>query len=344
MEAGVEHSLVVTQMGFDDSRWKNFVAGFPLANPFHSPEVSQVFAQSKGFRVLPLFACAGNEVVACGIPVLVSIADGWTRRLTNRLILYASPLYKKTPEGVQGMELLLSEFRSMARNHALFLEIRNSEPFPSTDTLNGLSGCEYIPYQNYLVDLSAGAESLFGSYNSFTRNHIRKSEKKGAIIREINAEEIGAVVDLIVNLYKRKNIPVLNPDVFETAYRLLTPSGILRTIVLEAEGKIVGTRLSLNYLRTVYDWYAASDPAFGKHYPNEALTWNTISWGAGAGYTVFDFGGGAVRGQEYGPAKFKEKFMGQLVEYGRYRYAPHRFVYRAARTLYEMKRRGSKGS
>ena len=340
----MDHSLVVTQMGFDDSRWKDFVAGFSLANPFHSPEVSRVFAQSEGFRVVPLFACAGNKVVACGIPVLVSIAEGWTRRFTNRLILYASPLYKDTPEGVAGMELLLSECRSLARNHALFLEIRNSNPFPSTGTLTGLKGCEYIPYQNYLVDLSVGTESLLGSYSSFTRNHIRKSEKKGAIVREINAGEIGAVVDLIVNLYKRKNIPVLNPDVFETAYRLLTPLGMLRTIVLEAEGKIIATRMSLNYLHTVYDWYAASDPEFTKYYPNEALTWNTISWGSGAGYRVFDFGGGAVRGQEYGPAKFKEKFMGQLVEYGRYRYAPHRFVYRAARRLYEMRTRASKGS
>lgn len=337
-------TLVVEHFGFEDSRWKEFVATFPAANAFHSPEVSRVFAESKGFRVMPLFACAGSEVVACAIAVLVSISEGLTRRLTNRLIVYASPLYRSTPEGVQGMERILKELRTLARKHALFLELRNSEPFPPSGTLEGLAGCEFIPYQNYLVDLSAGADPLWESYGSFTRNHIRKSEKKNAVIREIRADEIGSVIDLIIDLYRRKNIPVLNPDVFQTAYRILTPLGMLRTIVLEVEGKIVATRLSLNYLSTVYDWYAASDQEFSKFYPNEALTWNTISWGAGKGYRIFDFGGGAVRGQHYGPAKFKEKFMGRLVEFGRYRYAPSRLLYRAALKLYELKTHAPKSS
>ena len=343
MEVRVDQSLVVTQFGFDDVRWKDFVARYHRANPFHSPEVSHVFAVSKGFKVIPLFACAGEDVVACAIAVLVSISDGWSRRLTNRLIVYASPLYANTPEGTQGMERILSELRTLARKNALFLEIRNSEPFPPQGELNGLRGSEYIPYQNYIVDLSAGADHLWESYNSFTRNHIRKSEKKGAVLREIVPGEIGTVIDLIVGLYTRKKIPVLNPDVFASAYRMLTPSGMLRTMVLEVEGKIVATRLSLNYLQTVYDWYAASDPGYAKYYPNEALTWNTIRWGAEQGYKIFDFGGGAVRGEDYGPAKFKEKFMGQLVEYGRYRYAPYPMLYRAARTVYEMRRRGVKG-
>jgi serine/alanine adding enzyme len=340
----VGRALGVEQLEFHDSRWKEFVAAFPAANAFHSPEVAQVFAESKGFRVMPVFACAGGEVVACAIAVLVSISQGLTRRLTDRLIVYASPLYRQTPEGIQGMELVLTELRSLARKHALFLELRNSEAFPPSGTLKGLSGCEYVPYQNYLVDLSVGADPLWESYGSFTRNHVRKSEKKNAVIREIRPEEIGFVVDLIIDLYKRKNIPVLNPDVFQTAYRILTPLGMMRTIVLEVEGKIVATRLSLNYLSTVYDWYAASDQEFSKYYPNEALTWNTISWGAGKGYRIFDFGGGAVRGQHYGPAKFKEKFMGRLVEFGRYRYAPIPLMYRAAQKLYELKTHASKSS
>jgi serine/alanine adding enzyme len=338
------HQLTLTRLGYDDRRWKEFVAQYPRANPFHSPEVSQVFAASEGFEVIPLFASAGDTVVAGAIAIIVSIARGWTRRLTNRLIVYASPLYAPSPEGIQGMELILAELRTLARKHALFLEIRNSEQFPPEGRLEGLRNCEYVPYQNYIVDLSVGVDRLWDSYSSFTRNHVRKSEKKGAVIREIHPEEISTVVDLIVDLYTRKKVPVLNPDVFHTAYRMLTARGMLRTIVMELEGKIIGTRMSLNYQHTVYDWYAASDPEYAKHYPNEGLTWNTIRWGAEQGYTLFDFGGGAIRGKEYGPAKFKEKFNGQLVEYGRYRYAPHPLLYMLAQKAYEFRRRGMKGS
>ena len=51
---------------------------------------------------------------------------------------------------------------------------------------------------------------------------------------------------------------------------------------------------------------------------------------------IFDFGGGAVRGQYYGPAKFKEKFRGELVEFGRHRFIPNPLIYKSAEKFYKI--------
>ena len=296
--------------------------------------MAKVFATSEGFEVFPLFALSGTEVVAAAIPVLVKIRSPLFERFTNRLIMYASPLHLETPQGTAGMRLIMERAKTILRSKGLFLEVRNSERFPGNPSDPAVHGFEYIPYQNYLVDLSQGLEPLWSSYSSFTRNHIRKSEKKGATIRRVHDDELDAVIGLVERLYERKRIPIINPSIFRNAFSMLTATGNIRIMVLEAQSKVVAVRMSLNYGGTVLDWYAASDSEFNALYPNEVLTWDSIKWGAENGYQVFDFGGGAIKGQEYGPAKFKEKFGGMLVEFGRYRYYPHRWLYRIAKKVY----------
>jgi len=320
-----------------DPRWQEFVHGFPRSNAFHSPEMVEVFRRSDGFDVFPLFASIHGRVVAVAFPTLVKLSlplPGWC---SNRLILYASPLYNPNDEGTAGVNALLAEIRLLGRRHALFVEIRHSELFPSTGQLDGLAGATYIPYQNYLVDLTVGRDNLWDSYSTFTRNHIRKSEKRGAIVRELKPGEIDHAVRLITDLYRRKGVPVINPSVFRIAYDLLSPRRLLRVIGLDVNGTLAAVRMSLNYSGTVYDWYAASEPTFREYYPNEALTWDTIRWGSAEGFRIFDFGGGAIRGQEYGPARFKEKFRGTLVEFGRHRFAHRPRVYWVASKLYELR-------
>ena len=222
---------------------------------------------------------------------------------------------------------------TLAKEKSLFLEIRNSDSF-TNGILN--SKFKYIPYQNYLIDLSKGKDKIWGSFNSYTRNHIRKSEKNKCTIREIEDSEIDSVIDLIENLYKRKNIPVAERNLFLNAYKLLKPKNYIRVIVIENESNIIGARMNLIYKSKVFDWYAASKQEYNRLYPNEALVWNTIQWSIKNNCTLFDFGGGAIKGKYYGPAKFKEKFKGELVEFGRHRFITNKFLYNLGNKLYEL--------
>jgi lipid II:glycine glycyltransferase (peptidoglycan interpeptide bridge formation enzyme) len=217
------------------------------------------------------------------------------------------------------------------------MEIRNSENFAIEKDESILKKFEYIPYQNYLVHLREGKEKIWEGLNSYTRNHIRKAEKKGIVIREAKGEELEELVSMIETLYQDKHVPLLNRSIFFSAYKKLHSQNMIRVIVAEYQSHLVGVRMSLNHNRTVFDWYAAAKSEFNKFYINEALAWNTINWGIENKYEIFDFGGGAVRGQYYGPAKFKEKFRGELVEFGRHRYVSNPLIYKIALKLYARK-------
>lgn len=47
------------------------------------------------------------------------------------------------------------------------------------------------------------------------------------------------------------------------------------------------------------------------------MVWQVLEWGATKGYRTFDFGGAGKPGEDYGPRRFKAKFGGTLVNYGR---------------------------
>jgi serine/alanine adding enzyme len=331
-------TIAVSTLGYEDRRWPEFVTSFHRANIFHSPLLAQVFAVSEGIEIFPLFAQIDREIVAAAIPVLVKLKTRFFGRLVNRLIMFASPLYVDSPQGRAGAQLIVERAKSLVQTNGLFLEIRNSERFPKNPGDVDLDNFDYIPYQNYVLDLSLGAEKLWSSLSGYTRNHVRKSAKKGGIVRDMREEELDTVIDMIRNLYVRKSIPMMDPSIFRNAFSILKPTGNIRAIVLEFDCQLVAARISLSYARTVYDWYAASVPGFNDLSPNEVLAWESIKWGADNDYRIFDFGGGAIKGQDYGPAKFKEKFHGEMVEFGRFRYTPHPLIYALASKAYEMRR------
>ena len=329
--------MIIEYLDFNDKRWGNFIKGFPFHNIFHSPDMTKVFSESEGFEVFPCFAMENDEILACAFPILIKTELPTSLKYTKRLIMYSSPLFKNTKKGIEGINQILNHSINLAKKKSLFLEIRNSEEFPPKHENIHINNFKYIPYQNYLIDLTQSNENIWNSFDTFTRNHIRKSQKKNSIIREIEESEIAVVISLIENLYKRKKILFPNNSLLFNAFKNLKLSNNIRVIVLENESKIVGARITLNFGSTIFDWYAASLPEYSKIYPNEALVWNTLEWGVKNKYKIFDFGGGAIKGNYYGPAKFKEKFRGKLVEFGRYRYITNNLIYHFANKIYEYK-------
>lgn len=320
----------------DKSQWEEFVLSFKSSNIFSSPEMLEAFVKSKGFEVYTGFVLDDNDIVASVFPILVKIDIPFFQKYSSRLILYASPLYQNTSTGIEGLKILLNHLKKIAQKKALFLEIRNSESMLMSSHIFQELNFIYIPYQNYLIHLELGQTALWNRLSSYTRNHIRKGEKRGMIIREIIEDELITVINIIEQLYIRKRIPFIHKSIFYNAYRHLKNKNI-RITVCDLNKQIIGTRITLNYQRTIFDWYAATMDGYNEFYINEALVWDTIRWGCQNGYSLFDFGGAGIRGEEYGPAKFKEKFHGELVEYGRYRYIPNQFTYKAAQKLYKLR-------
>lgn len=332
--------IQIQAISFDDPRWTGFVSQFEWANAYHSPQMARVFDQSPGFEVFPLIATKENLIRAFAMPVLVKCDLPLPGLVSDRTIMFASPLYAADETGRGALGAILEEAKGIARRKSFFLEIRNSEPFPRHEDKAAVDGMQYIPRINYILDLSRGEEALFSQVGTKTRNRIRKAEKRGMSIRPLESlSELKKAVDMITDLYTRKRVPMVNPGVFEKAWSVMGPLGTFRAIGGFKDGHLVAVRFLLCSRRTVVDWYAASDPASHRDYPNEAMVWKCLQLACREGFMRFDFGGGGVRGQDYGPGSFKEKFRGETVEFGRYRYSRWPWLVELAERAYEWRTR-----
>lgn len=321
----------------DSNKWRTFIREFDEHNFFHSPELLKIFNEKTNHKPFIIAAFENDNIVALAPAILTSVFIPLPRKLKSRLIMYASPLFHNTTTGIKGIFEIFSYICDIGIRNSLFIEIRNNMQFPTTNITEITSGWQYLPYQNYLIDLSKGAEAVWQSFGNYTRNHINKSKKNNIEVKHIKDGSAIKSFELIKNLYTSKKIPMLSEKVFQYAVDELISLNILQVINAEYRGKIIGTRWGLAYGNILYDWYAGTDYNYSKMYPNELLSWKMMEWGANNGYKIFDFGGAGIKGVYYGPAKFKEKFHGKLVEYGRYRYIPNKFLYNIASKLYKLR-------
>lgn len=319
----------------DSEIWKLFIKEFDEHNFFHSPEILKIFNAHTNHKPFIIAAMDNSRILALATGILTSIHIPIPRKIRSRLIFYASPLYHDTIKGREGLNKIFSQIKEIGRRNALFIEIRNNMQFPTTIFDEITSDWEYIPYQNFMIDLSVGPKAVWNSFSTYARNKIYKSKKNGVEIKHIHDSSALESFELIRSIYTLKKIPMLPEKVFSSAVAELISSNILQVINAVYDGQIIATRWGLAYGKILYDWYAGTDYNFSKLYPNELLSWKMMEWGANNGYKTFDFGGAGIKGEYYGPAKFKEKFHGKLVEYGRYRYIPNKSLYNIASKLYE---------
>ena len=314
-------------------RLNEFLENKTTINIFSSIDMTEVFGKSRGFKVFPIVAEDNGIIYAFAVGILIDTFKWLPFKCFKRLVLFASPVYEENETGREGLKLILNELEKITKKYALYFEIRNN--FETNENVKNLfTKYTYLPYQNYLIDLSEGKEELFSKLNSFTRNHILKYKKKSAIICDVEENEVPKAIEIIKQLYRSKNIPLINDEVFYNAYKLLKPKNQIKFIVMKYNNEIIGTRIGLAYRDVLYDWYAAGLSEYKNFYPNDGLVWYMIEWGIENNYKIFDFGGGALKGEYYGPAKFKEKYRGKLVEFGRYRYIPNKHIFKLFESIY----------
>jgi lipid II:glycine glycyltransferase (peptidoglycan interpeptide bridge formation enzyme) len=92
---------------------------------------------------------------------------------------------------------------------------------------------------------------------------------------------------------------------------------MFKVFVACANDQYIGTCLLLIFNGRITDWYAGSDRAFSAYCSGESLIWHALQWGKAHGLHMFDFGGAGKPEEDYGPRRFKAKFNGTPVNYGR---------------------------
>jgi serine/alanine adding enzyme len=325
-----------------DADWRRFVAENPNGSIFHTPEMFQVFANTRGFK--PDLWAAVNPAgypLALLLPVQIAVMSGLMRKLTTRAVVFGSVLWEPGTDGLQALEFLLASYASEKKGAPIFTELRNLWDLGDGLPILQAHGFEYEPHLNYLIDLSGGPEAVFQAIGSRTRKNIRRGLNRGEVLVDEIKErgQIAQCYELLEKTYENAQVPLADRSLFESAFDILSSKGMIRFTQAYIGEVAVATSVELLYKDVIYGWYGGVDRAYGNYVPNEIIMWRILEWGAQNGYRVYDFGGAGKPDEKYGVRDFKAKFGGELVSYGRNLYVHNPSVLWISKIGYQTLRR-----
>lgn len=302
----------------DESLWKDFVNDNPQGNIFHTPEMFQVFRRAHGHRPHVWAATQDGRVLALLLPVWITLKDGLLRSLTTRVVLYGSVLCAASAEGYEALAKLLETYKCEVKCGPLFTELRNLSDLGPIQPILQDNGFVHEDHLNFLIDLERPPEEIWGSLQGNVRTNVRKARKMGVVVEEITSlDKVPLVYSVLSKVYDHIHIPLAPLSLFEAAFEVLHTQGMIKLLMARVQDTNVGVAIRLLYKDTIYAWYAGAIRDYGSYKVNELLNWHILEWGAQNGFKCFDFGGAGKPDQDYGPRKFKAKFNGELVNYGR---------------------------
>ncbi len=301
-------------------RWRAFVENHPQGQIFHSPEMFQVFARSRGHTPM-LFAAVddNDQPLAILLPVQITLINGVLKQLTTRSVVYGSVLCVPTLTGQEALQFLLKSYKKSVKNGVLFTELRNLSNMTTLQPILEEEGFIYEDHLNYLIDLNRSPEAICQSFG----RRLRKKTRKGLRDNDVQIHIISKKSDLpgwyntLTKTYGRAHVPLVDYSIFEAAFDILQPKGMAKFFLAKIKGASVACSLELPYKDIIYGWYGGSNREYSRYNPNEMLMWYVLEWGATHNYRIYDFGGAGRPDEEYGVRDFKAKFKGNLVGYGR---------------------------
>jgi serine/alanine adding enzyme len=324
-----------------EEEWRDLVENHPEGNIFHTPEMFQVFNQTKGFRSELWSATKEGRILALFLPVQITLMNGLLRRFTTRSVAYGSVLCMPDAEGQEALSQLLQTYKRETDGAPLFTELRNLSNLEAIQPILHEHGFVYENYLNYLINLKRSPEAIFENFGRRTRKNIRRGLKQGKVVIEeaTECDQVNACYDLLCRSYREANVPLADISLFQAALEVLHSKGMVRFTLARVDQTPIAASVELLYKDVIYGWYGGVDRKYSSYVPNELVMWDILKWGAENGYRVYDFGGAGKPDEEYGVRDFKAKFGGELVSFGRNLYVHSSIRLRISKLGYRIFRR-----
>jgi Acetyltransferase (GNAT) domain len=175
------------------------------------------------------------------------------------------------------------------------------------------------PSHRLLLDLTPDVSELRRSISASNRNLINGAEARGLSFRTSDDPADMEAFLALQRLTFQHNGIVAHPDSYYTALaRHLLPRGEARLYFASHGGVPIATAICMDYARTRYYVYAATDPVANRqHKAAVALLWWLITDAKDAGLGSFDCGGVSPEDQPdhawAGHSKFKRSLGGVTV-------------------------------
>jgi len=317
------------------SGWDLFVRSHPLGTIFQSPHYFGIFLHQKEFAPVALLMQNEEGLV---VGVLSGIIQyqflGPLKHMTSRCVVMGGPLVQNNEPDL--LAELLRNFNSYIRQHVIYTQFRNICDMGFAHRTFIHAGYMREEHLNIHVDLKRDTDELWNEVHKQKRYEVKRARREGLTFGPISdINELQESYQLLKNIYTRIKLPLFPFPVFENAFTWLVPKGRACFWAAYSEGNLIATMYTLCYKGRIYDYFAGSDNLHSHKFPNSLISWEVMLWGKSNGMTLFDWGGAGKPGQPYGVRDFKEKFGGQLVNFGRYEMIHRPILYRMAKGAFK---------
>lgn len=313
----------------EEGKWNEFLSRTTESNVFQSPEMARVFNGTPGYRTHVTTVESGDRIEGLLASVLItSRSSPRLEKYATRALILGGPIGDKST-----FTHLLASHDSFASRSALWCEIRNLEP-PHDQTPFLGSGYRWQDHQDFVLDLEKGEDRIWEGMSKSRRKGIGHAEMQGLRLIDLTPEAIDQAHAILRETYSRAKVPLADRELFANAVRVLGPIDKLWACGAQAGSVLCSVRFVLKWDGVLFDWYAgSSDLGRGRH-ADEWLVWQILRRGVFRGCRSFRFGGAGEPGKDYGPAEFKRRFGGQLVNPGRLLKVYHPARARLAKAAY----------
>jgi len=293
-----------------DPRWDVYVSAHSGGLVYHTSAWLRVLEREYGQRpvCLALESPAGE---LCGILPLMATrglpfglkSDVGRPRLSS---LPRTPAAGPLADDSDCLEMLVRGAVERTRSGAR-LELKPAEP-----QLDGLLD-EVVGYPwriSYDIKLPDRPEQVrFGRSRNHTRirSGVRQSERQGVVVRRAGSiADVRAWYRLYLQAMRHNVVPARPWRLFEAMWDELHPRGLMRLLLAERDGQLLGGSILLMFGSTVF--YAFNGVARGALplRPNDLLQWQAIIDACSDGYRSYDLG--EVPEGDEGLAHFKSKW------------------------------------
>lgn len=287
----------------DEDAWEHFVASHPRADIYHSLAWRAVTCEGFGHAARHLVArdAAGNVT---GVLPLFRV-NGFTghRLVSVPMRDRGGPVAR---DAATENQLLAAAIDLCRQSGAQYLDVRTLHPLDDAST-DGLALVKSQHWVTSRVDLRGGSDAVWKRLHQKVRQHVRKAEGEGVTI-DIDASREGIVrfFDAFVSVRTSMGIPPFPRTFIDAVWRHLIVPGKANLVLASNGTTLINAMINFLSKDTVIAAYSAPKREWFRQYPAEMVYWHTMSWGAKAGYTTFDFGADSPR--QEGLIAFKGKF------------------------------------
>ncbi len=201
----------------------------------------------------------------------------------------------------------------------------SSSPFQSeTALIFENAGLRSKPWATFLIDLTQPLETLWQNVDKSARKLVNRTREDGVKVREAQDEpDLHRYLDAMNEGRRRNGVRPYEFRGTRAFFETFVKQGLGRILLAEKDGQTLATLGITHFNGYVNEWGAGqSDYALeNKIYASDLIKWHIIEWGHENGMRYFDLTGVNPQPQtpkEQGIFRYKQKWGGQLVQYGEY--------------------------